>query len=151
MRYAGFSCTGFFCTVFSCTLLLSFMGVGALQAQQPQTPPPTKAESPATGKNAAAYKTEFDETRAVEMSMYNRAKLPPTILKYDQDKDEFAYVDSPLSGTMHRPGAPTAYYGSRLTEFRFTGPPGRGGIYDAIEWYNRVHHLNPLKYQYRFR
>lgn len=75
----------------------------------------------------------------------------PRVIRYDPEKDEFIHQQSVVAGSSRgRPGGETAYYGSRLSQFRFIGPPGRGGIYDALDEHKARLDLDYKHYQYRW-
>lgn len=80
---------------------------------------------------------------------WNDLNLQPRVIRYDAEKDDFARQSSVLSmvSRNRRPGGEHSYSGSRLNQFRFHGKPGRGGIYDALDAYQK--HLNPRNYEYR--
>ena len=74
----------------------------------------------------------------------------PKVLRYDPVKDEFVYIGSVLTRRNDKaPGGDLAYYGNRLTQFRFNGPPEQGGIYRALELYKIQRKLDPKRYRYR--
>lgn len=74
----------------------------------------------------------------------------PRVIRYDIERDAFLRHHSVLAPVgSERPGGETAYWGNRLTQFQYLGPPGRGGIYDAMDEYKRHLKLNPRNYRYR--
>jgi hypothetical protein len=102
---------------------------------------------------AARAQREFAETskakyeQLIARSMAQR--FPPQVIRYDTQKDELVYKTG-ASRAGRRPGGDTAYYGNRLTQFQFLGPPHRGGLYEAIDTYYQKQELDPKKYQYRW-
>ena len=76
---------------------------------------------------------------------------PPHTLRYDAERDDIIRQQSVFSYNRDVPGGPRAFYGNRLTEYRFIGPPGQGGIYDALVNEREERQLDPLKYRYRRR
>jgi hypothetical protein len=74
----------------------------------------------------------------------------PKVLKYDELQDSFTYTSSVAGGQgWRRPGGEQCYSGNRLEQFRYVGPARRGGIYDAIRYYNEGQDLDPAQYRYR--
>jgi hypothetical protein len=73
-------------------------------------------------------------------------------MHYDQVKDEIRVMESALSPSRTgRPGGDVAYYGSRLDQFRYTGPAKTGGIYEAMADFKTRRGFDPKNYQYRWR
>jgi len=75
----------------------------------------------------------------------------PAVLKYDPATDTFTHQESILAPVSQVPrGGQTPYHGNRLHQFRYFGPVGTGGIYEAITEYQQKLDLNPRNYRYRF-
>jgi len=75
----------------------------------------------------------------------------PPVLKYDPATDRFTHHESILSPVSKvPPGGQTPYHGNRLHQFRYFGPVGTGGIYEAITEYQEKLKLDPRNYRYRF-
>jgi hypothetical protein len=73
-------------------------------------------------------------------------------LSYDPATDTFrkqwsVYAPPP----SEPPGGELIYYGDRRRQFEFRGPPGRGGIYDALREYKESLPLDTKNYRYRWR
>jgi hypothetical protein len=76
----------------------------------------------------------------------------PRVIRYDITRDDFVRQESIVSSVKRDPpGGRESYMGNRLTQFRYTGKPGTGGIYDALDGYKRELKLDPKKYRYRHR
>ncbi len=72
--------------------------------------------------------------------------------RYDPLRDDFDYRESVLTPRQRRPAwAERGYTGNRLRQFRYIGPPGTGGLYDALEEHKRSLPLDPKNYRYRLR
>ena len=77
---------------------------------------------------------------------------PPKIMAYDYATDDFLYHESVLAPhKTHRPAGDLGYYGNRLTQFLFVGPPEMAGIYGAMQEYKVKTRRDPAKYEYRWR
>lgn len=73
-------------------------------------------------------------------------------LSYDPATDTFRRQWSVYAPPRReRPGGELAYYGDRRQQFQFRGPPGRGGLYDALREYKESLPLDPNNYRYRRR
>ena len=58
----------------------------------------------------------------------------PKVHRYVEATDRLYRSHSVLApATTERPGGDCAYYGNRLTQYRFGGDANEGGIYTAIE------------------
>ena len=85
-----------------------------------------------------------------------KGQLPPNkrylphVLNYAPKLDSFTYRDTSTVAQKHeREGYGEGYYGNRLTQFGYLGPPGTGGLYDALDDYKLRLNLNPDKSKYR--
>lgn len=97
--------------------------------------------------NGLARGAETPVPRRSRPSIYH----PPRALRYVPETDDVVRQTSVFNGEEPDPGGALGYYGNRLTQFRFIGPPGQGGIYDAFEQERRERPLDPAKYRYRWR
>jgi hypothetical protein len=80
-----------------------------------------------------------------------RLNHPPKIMRYEWAADEFVYRSSVL--TPHKEGrlaGDRGYYGNRLTQFLFIGPPEKAGIYGSMREYKFKTGRDPAKHQYRW-
>ncbi len=76
----------------------------------------------------------------------------PRIIRYDPDKDLLRRQSSVLTKPLgDPPGGKESYSGNRLRQNRFIGKPGRGGIYDAFQEYQKKIGADPKNYKYRLR
>lgn len=77
----------------------------------------------------------------------------PKVLRYDVERDKLYHHHSALTTPPgKRPGGHdprAAYHGNRLRGYRFIGPVGQGGIYDAFREDQVRRNLDPKNYQYR--
>lgn len=72
--------------------------------------------------------------------------------RYHLDTDEFEPdPGDPLGGLTRDKIRRGHYAGNRLKQFRFLGPKGRGGLYDALDSYHEKLKLDPAKYRYRIQ
>lgn len=79
-------------------------------------------------------------------------RVPPRAIRYRFADDTFAHQLSAFSMVRAtRVGGDLAYTGSRLTQFHYIGPPGQGGMYEAMLQFKARRPLDPKNYQYRFR
>ena len=76
-------------------------------------------------------------------------RQPPAVIDYDFEKDKALHRASVLFPPKHPP-SPTAFYGNRLSQFRFLGPPERAGIYRLLDWHIQKYELDPRRYRYRW-
>jgi len=75
---------------------------------------------------------------------------PPRSIRYLPKTDELVDQPSSIAPRYRRPASlATAYYGSRLTEFRWVGPPGRGGMYEFFAEEAARKKLDVESYRYR--
>jgi hypothetical protein len=90
-------------------------------------------------------------TLAVAQSPRTSPYRPPLkAFAYLPQKDDFLRHESVVAPrTSKRPGGEISYYGNRLTQFRYVGPPQEGGYYDAWSDYARRRKLDAGNYQYR--
>lgn len=76
---------------------------------------------------------------------------PPRVLRYDFEQDEIYHYHSVVAPEPTRqPGGAISYYGNRLTQLRYFGPPTTGGIYDAVDDFADERSLEGAKYKYRW-
>lgn len=74
----------------------------------------------------------------------------PKTLRYDLASDAIVRMHSVVAPEPKvRPGGDVAYTGNRLRTFRYLGPAGQGGIYEAFDEYQRSLDLDVRNYQYR--
>ncbi|MBX7167680.1 MAG: hypothetical protein K1X74_15220 [Pirellulales bacterium] len=77
-------------------------------------------------------------------------RYDPRVIRYDFERDEvYVAYSSVTRAPGYLPGGDVAYIGNRLDDFRYTGPPGTGGIYDALGESYRRRKLDPKKYRHR--
>ena len=101
---------------------------------------------PVDKKAAAILEQELNPKKSS-----NLVPLQPRVLHYNEADDVFVYSNSRIDRESRaRPGGSLAYYGSRLSQYRFLGPAKRGGLYSDLDDFKQQAQLNPLKYQYRF-
>lgn len=75
---------------------------------------------------------------------------PPRAIRYLPKTDELVDQPSSIAPRYRRPASlSTAYYGNRLTEFRWIGPRGRGGMYEFFAEENARRKLDIESYRYR--
>lgn len=75
---------------------------------------------------------------------------PPRSIRYLPKTDELVDQPSSIAPRYRRPASlATAYYGNRLTEFRWVGPPGRGGMYEFFAEEAARKKLDVENYRYR--
>jgi hypothetical protein len=75
---------------------------------------------------------------------------PPRSIRYLPKTDELVDQPSSIAPRYRRPASlATAYYGNRLTEFRWVGPPGRGGMYEFFAEEAARKKLDVESYRYR--
>jgi len=79
-------------------------------------------------------------------------RVAPRAIRYRYADDSFAHQESSVSMVAKpRAQGDLSYYGNRLTQFRYIGPPGQGGMYEAMEAYKAERPLDPVNYRYRQR
>ncbi len=79
-------------------------------------------------------------------------RIPPRAIRYRYDDDSFAHQESAVSMVSRsRNGGDHCYTGNRLTQFTYVGPPGKGGMYEAMKDHKAQRPLDPKNYQYRMR
>lgn len=75
---------------------------------------------------------------------------PPRSIRYLPKTDELVDQPSSIAPRYRRPASlATAYYGNRLTEYRWVGPPGRGGMYEFFAEEAARKKLDVESYRYR--
>lgn len=74
----------------------------------------------------------------------------PKAVAYVEETDYVVTQSSVFAVTPDTQHDTAAYHGSRLTQFRYLGPTGTGGIYDAIELERNDRQLDPAKYRYHW-
>jgi hypothetical protein len=92
-------------------------------------------------------------TQQVSAAPHNATlRVPPKAVRYRYEDDTFAHQESAFSIVRKtRPGGELGYTGNRLNQFHYIGPPGQGGMYDAMRLYKSGRPLDPKNYQYRSR
>jgi hypothetical protein len=109
-----------------------------------------RAEPPG-GQGSPPKLTAAQAEAQINPKATNFARSLPRVLGYDEQADRCIYLDSRTVDSDHlRPGGSLAYYGTRLTKFRFAGPAERGGLYADLTDYREQTQLDPKRYQYRF-
>lgn len=79
-------------------------------------------------------------------------RVPPRAIRYRYADDSFAHQESAVSMvSKSRNGGDHCYTGNRLTQFTYVGPPGQGGMYEAMKDHKARRPLDPKNYQYRMR
>jgi len=107
--------------------------------------------------DAARYEDERDE----QMYLRDNARIrtyrspiylgQPRVIKYDMERDDFLRNSSVLMpAPEQRPKQDVAYYGNRLTQYRYMGPAPQGGIYSALSHDKVERKLDARKYRYRW-
>ncbi|MBX9789145.1 MAG: hypothetical protein K2Y37_09540 [Pirellulales bacterium] len=77
-------------------------------------------------------------------------KHPPRSIRYVPERDELINQPSAIAPAYRRSKAyELAFYGNRLTEFRWVGRPGRGGIYEFFAEEAARKKLDVKNYRYR--
>ncbi len=74
----------------------------------------------------------------------------PKAIAYREKEDFVVTQGSVFSVTPDPTFDWVMYHGNRLTQFRYLGPTGTGGIYDAIEIERQQRSLDPEKYRYHW-
>lgn len=75
----------------------------------------------------------------------------PRVIKYDLERDELRRNESVTMPVPKQPtGRDVSYYGNRLKQYRFVGPPHQGGIYSALAEDKAERELDSRKYRYRW-
>jgi hypothetical protein len=75
---------------------------------------------------------------------------PPRSIRYVPATDELIDQPSSIAPRYRRPDSlSTAYYGNRLTEYRWVGPRGRGGMYEFFAEEAARKKLDIESYRYR--
>ena len=88
--------------------------------------------------------------QAVGIAPPARISHPPRSIRYLPKTDELVDQPSSIAPRYRRPDSlSTAYYGNRLTEFRWIGPPGRGGMYEFFAEEAARKKLDVESYRYR--
>lgn len=78
-------------------------------------------------------------------------RLEPRAISYRYASDTFAHQESSMAALRTtREGGERAYHGNRMTQFKFIGPAGQGGIYDALKNHKDRRPLEVKNYQYRW-
>lgn len=98
---------------------------------------------------AAAVTAIFGES-ALAVGPPRGIRQPPRSIRYVPATDEL--FDQPSSiAPRYRRGrdTATAYYGNRLTEFRWMGPRGRGGMYEFFAEEAARKELDVENYRYK--
>lgn len=89
---------------------------------------------------------------SAQAPMRSALQYDARVLRYDMENDRIYRAHSALTAPENRrPGGRTSYYGNRLRGYRYIGPAGQGGIYDALQEDAARRQFNPRNYQYRFR
>lgn len=75
---------------------------------------------------------------------------PPRSIRYVPATDELVDQPSSIAPRYRRPDSlSTAYYGNRLTEYRWVGPRGQGGMYEFFAEEAARKKLDIESYRYR--
>lgn len=74
----------------------------------------------------------------------------PKAVGYLEETDHVVTQSSVFDAPRYTQLDAASYHGNRLTQFRYFGPAGTGGIYDALEWERVERRLDPAKYRYHW-
>lgn len=77
-------------------------------------------------------------------------QIAPKAIAYVEKTDYVVRQGSVFAVTPYSEHDWVSYHGNRLTQFRYLGPPGTGGIYDAMELERTDRQLDPGNYRYHW-